>query len=244
MDCLHVLTAESGVRCPAIGLFRGDPKRFDPEEELIGESPSPPPARRSLGQPLNCFRIGFLAGGSQPQQVLAGLPTRSIGSVPSGLMFPKRSHSHPVHSGEEPRLVNSLSGVILPPIAFGLPTTIMILVPFLQAIPREIEEAAVIDRCSRLGFFSRVLPLSVPGVISTGILAFIGSWNCYLLPLFILNSQGRVHSAPGDADFRVAVPGRHRKGARLHLVVNDPGVVVRHPDPTAHPRWATGAAKS
>jgi ABC-type glycerol-3-phosphate transport system permease component len=48
----------------------------------------------------------------------------------------------------------------------------------------------VIDRCGRLGFFWRmVLPLSVPGVITTGILAFIASWNSYLPPLFILNSQ-------------------------------------------------------
>jgi raffinose/stachyose/melibiose transport system permease protein len=60
----------------------------------------------------------------------------------------------------------------------------------LQAIPKELEEAASIDGCSRLGFFRRmVLPLSVPGLITTGILAFIASWNSYLLPLFILNNQ-------------------------------------------------------
>lgn len=81
-------------------------------------------------------------------------------------------------------------GVIIPSIAFALPTTIIILVPFLRAIPDEIQEAAFIDGCSRLGFFWRmVLPLSVPGVITVGILAFIGSWNSYLLPLFILNNE-------------------------------------------------------
>ena len=54
----------------------------------------------------------------------------------------------------------------------------------------EIQEAAFIDGCSRIGFFWRmVLPLSLPGVITTGILAFIGSWNGYLLPLFILNDD-------------------------------------------------------
>ncbi|HEY2556240.1 MAG TPA: ABC transporter permease subunit, partial [Diaminobutyricibacter sp.] len=52
------------------------------------------------------------------------------------------------------------------------------------------QEAAFIDGCSRLGFFWRmVLRLSLPGVITVGILAFIGSWNSYLLPLFILNDQ-------------------------------------------------------
>ena len=87
-------------------------------------------------------------------------------------------------------LMNSLGGVILPQIAFALPITIIILVPFLQAIPRELQEAAAIDGASRLGFFWRmVIPLSMPGVITVGILAFIASWNSYMLPLFILNNE-------------------------------------------------------
>ena len=85
-------------------------------------------------------------------------------------------------------LVNNLAGIILPQIAFALPTTIIILVPFLKAIPKELEEAASIDGASRLGFFWRmVIPLSLPGVVTVGILAFVGSWNGYMLPLFILN---------------------------------------------------------
>jgi raffinose/stachyose/melibiose transport system permease protein len=84
--------------------------------------------------------------------------------------------------------VNSLAGIIVPQIAFALPTTIIILVPFLKAIPKELEEAAAIDGASRLGFFWRmVIPLSLPGVVTVGILAFVGSWNGYMLPLFILN---------------------------------------------------------
>jgi raffinose/stachyose/melibiose transport system permease protein len=87
-------------------------------------------------------------------------------------------------------LTNSLAGVILPQIAFALPTTVIILVPFLRAIPAELQEAAEVDGCSRLGFFWRmVLPLSKAGVITVGILAFIASWNSYLLPLFILNND-------------------------------------------------------
>ena len=62
--------------------------------------------------------------------------------------------------------------------------------PFLRAIPDEIEEAASIDGCCRLGFFWRmVVPLAMPGVITVGILAFIASWNSYILPLFILNDE-------------------------------------------------------
>ena len=109
----------------------------------------------------------------------------------AGLMFPITVAITPLYIlVKNLGLVNTLPGIILPQIAFGLPTTIIILVPFLQAIPKEIEEAAAIDRCSRLGFFWRmVLPLSVPGLITAGILAFIASWNSYLLPLFILNGQ-------------------------------------------------------
>lgn len=80
-------------------------------------------------------------------------------------------------------------GVIIPSIAFALPTTIIILVPFLRAIPDELEEAAAIDGASRLGFFWRILlPLSMPGLVTVGVLAFIGSWNGYLLPLLVIST--------------------------------------------------------
>jgi raffinose/stachyose/melibiose transport system permease protein len=109
----------------------------------------------------------------------------------AGLMFPITVAITPLYIlVKNLGLVNTLPGIILPQIAFGLPTTIIILVPFLQAIPKDLEEAAGIDGASRLGFFWRmVLPLSVPGLITVGILAFIASWNSYLLPLFILNNQ-------------------------------------------------------
>jgi raffinose/stachyose/melibiose transport system permease protein len=109
----------------------------------------------------------------------------------AGLMFPMTVAITPLYLVvKNLGLMNSLGGVILPQIAFALPTTIIILVPFLRAIPDEIQEAAFIDGCSRLGFFWRmIVPLAMPGVITVGILAFIASWNSYLLPLFILNNE-------------------------------------------------------
>lgn len=109
----------------------------------------------------------------------------------AGLMFPLTVAITPLYLLiKNLGLTNSLIGIILPQIAFSLPTTVIILVPFLAAIPKEIEEAAFIDGASRLGFFFRmVLPLSLPGVITTAILAFIGAWNGYMLPLFILNDS-------------------------------------------------------
>ena len=110
----------------------------------------------------------------------------------AGLMFPMAVAITPLYIMIRGLgLMNSLAGIILPQIAFALPTTIIILVPFLRAIPKEIEEAASIDGASRLGFFFRmVVPLSIPGVVTTGILAFVASWNAYLLPLFILSDEG------------------------------------------------------
>ena len=138
---------------------------------------------------------GVVALGLMASYVIARYPFRGRGALyalfAAGLMFPITVAITPLYIViRDLGLMNSLAGIILPQIAFALPTTIIILVPFLRAIPDEIQEAAFIDGCSRLGFFWRmVLPLSVPGVITVGILAFIGSWNSYLLPLFILNNE-------------------------------------------------------
>ncbi|GIE29364.1 sugar ABC transporter permease [Actinoplanes italicus] len=138
---------------------------------------------------------GVVGMGVMASYVIARYRFRGRGAMyalfAAGLMFPPTVAITPLYVLiKNLGLVNTLPGIILPQIAFSLPTTIIILVPFLRAIPRELEEAAFIDRCSRLGFFWRmVLPLSVPGLITVGILAFVNSWNSYLLPLFILNDQ-------------------------------------------------------
>jgi raffinose/stachyose/melibiose transport system permease protein len=139
--------------------------------------------------------LGVVVLGLMASYVLARYTFRGRGVMyalfAAGLMFPMTVAITPLYIVvKNLGLMNSLAGVILPQIAFALPTTIIILVPFLRAIPREIEEAAFIDGCSRLGFFWRmVVRLAMPGVITVGILAFIASWNSYLLPLFILNNE-------------------------------------------------------
>lgn len=102
-------------------------------------------------------------------------------------------------------LLGSLIAVIAPQIAFALPTTIIILVPFLRAIPAELEDAASIDGASRLGFFWRVLlPLSWPGLITVGVLAFVASWNAYLLPLLLLGNPATATLPVGVQYFSTA----------------------------------------
>lgn len=110
----------------------------------------------------------------------------------AGLMFPVTVAALPLSILlRDIGLNGTFLGLIIPQVAFALPVTIIILVPFLRAIPRELEEAASIDGTSRIGFFWRiVLPLSGPGLITVGVLAFLGSWNGYLLPLLVMAAGG------------------------------------------------------
>jgi raffinose/stachyose/melibiose transport system permease protein len=138
---------------------------------------------------------GVVTLGLMTSFILARYRFRGRGAMYSlfaaGLMFPLTVAVTPLYILVKTiGLMNTLPGVILPQIGFAIPTTIIVLVPFVRAIPDEIQEASSIDGCSRLGFFWRmVLPLSMPGVITVGILTFIASWNSYLLPLFILNRE-------------------------------------------------------
>lgn len=110
----------------------------------------------------------------------------------AGLMFPVTVAALPLSVLlRDMGLHGTFIGLIIPQVAFALPVTIVILVPFLRAIPAELEEAAAIDGTSRIGFFWRImLPLSSPGLITVGVLAFIGSWNAYLLPLLVIAAGG------------------------------------------------------
>ena len=99
-------------------------------------------------------------------------------------------------------LNNTFWGVALPQAAFALPLTIVILRPFLMALPQELEEAAMLDGTSRIGFFWRILlPLSGPGLVTVGVLAFVASWNSYLLPLLILSDPATQTLPLGVATF-------------------------------------------
>jgi multiple sugar transport system permease protein len=93
-------------------------------------------------------------------------------------------------------LINSLSGVIIVETGFLLPYAILILAPYFDTFPRELEDAARIDGCSRFGAFLRViLPLSTPGLAACGVIMFIISWHELLIPL-ILNSKPQFMTLP------------------------------------------------
>jgi raffinose/stachyose/melibiose transport system permease protein len=80
-------------------------------------------------------------------------------------------------------------GVVLPQAAFSMPMTIIILRPFFQSIPPELEDAAKIDGCNTFGFFWRILlPLSRPALATVSVLAIVGSWNAFFIPLLVFGS--------------------------------------------------------
>ena len=110
-----------------------------------------------------------------------------------GLLFPLTVAALPLYiTIRQLQLLDTLWGVILPQAAFALPTTILILRNFFRAIPQELEDAAIIDGASRLGFFLRVLlPLSRPAIAVVSVLAAVGSWNNFLLPLLVLTDQSQ-----------------------------------------------------
>ena len=112
-----------------------------------------------------------------------------------GLLFPLATAIIPlsIFISRDLQMSNSWWGVALPQAAFALPVTVVILRPFLMALPQEIEDAALIDGASRIGVFWRIaLPLCAPALVTVGVLAFVTSWNSYLLPLLLLQDEMRT----------------------------------------------------
>ncbi len=88
--------------------------------------------------------------------------------------------------------VNALSGVIITYLTFVLPFAVWTLRGFILSIPKELEEAALVDGNSRVGAFTRILlPLIAPGLVATSIFAFITCWNEYIFARVLLNDQSK-----------------------------------------------------
>lgn len=86
--------------------------------------------------------------------------------------------------------LDSYWAVIVPQIAFGLSSNILILRGFFRSIPGELQDAAYIDGCTTFDFFWRILlPLARPAIAAVSVLAMITSWNELFLPLLVLNSE-------------------------------------------------------
>lgn len=87
-------------------------------------------------------------------------------------------------------LVDSIWGIILPQVAFGLPWNVLLLRSFFLAVPRDLEDAAYVDGAGPFEFLLRVLlPLVRPALAAVAVLTMVTSWNNFFLPLVVLNRE-------------------------------------------------------
>jgi len=98
-------------------------------------------------------------------------------------------------------IFNTYIGLIIPYLTFALPLSIYIMVSFFKEIPKDLEEAALVDGATRFQAFRKVvIPLAAPGLATAGILAFIGSWNEFLLAV-TLTSSPAARTVPAEISF-------------------------------------------
>ncbi len=101
--------------------------------------------------------------------------------------------------------VDKLSGVIVTYMTFVLPFTIWTLRGFMLGVPRELEEAAMVDGSTRFGAFVRILlPLVGPGLVATSIFAFIQAWNEFIMAYVLLRSPEKQTLTVWLASFTTA----------------------------------------
>ncbi len=110
-----------------------------------------------------------------------------------GLLFPSATAILPLFiKVRDLGLLDSYMGVVLPQVAFSLAMSVLLLRRFFKDLPDELLEAALVDGCSYPKFFRYVtLPLSRPILATVGTIAFVHSWNAYLVPLVMLNTDAR-----------------------------------------------------
>jgi len=107
-----------------------------------------------------------------------------------GLMFPAATAVLPLFiKVRDLGLLDTYWAVILPQTAFGLAMSILLCRNFFRGLPEDLRDASFIDGTGYFGFFWHiVLPLCRPILATTGIIAFVHSWNAFLIPLVVLNS--------------------------------------------------------
>ncbi len=139
---------------------------------------------------------------------LARLPGRLARPVLMGIlacaMFPQIAIAGPVWRFLRfMGWLNTYQGLVLPYVALTLPLAVWILTLFFREMPEELEWAALVDGCGRLGALVRVvLPLSAPGLFTAAILCFIYAWNEFFLALLIMTDPFKQTMPVGIALFQ------------------------------------------
>jgi raffinose/stachyose/melibiose transport system permease protein len=116
-----------------------------------------------------------------------------FGYLQLGLLFPAATAVLPLFIKiRDLGLLDSYWGVVLPQVAFSLAMAVLLLRNAFRQLPSELLDAAMIDGCGYFRYFFHItLPLSGPILSTVAVISFVGSWNNYLLPLVVLNSESR-----------------------------------------------------
>lgn len=122
----------------------------------------------------------------------------------SGIMVPIQIILIPLFINfKKLNLLDSRIGLLIPTVAFALPTSIFILTGFYKTIPRELEEAALIDGCSVYKIFYKIiLPLTMPAFVTIAVFNFLGAWNDLLIPLVLIQTPELMTLPVGLLNFR------------------------------------------
>lgn len=117
--------------------------------------------------------------------------TMLLNYLTMGLLFPAATAILPLFiKVRDLGLLDTYFGVILPQVAFSLAMSVLLLRRFFKDLPDELLEAALVDGCTYANFFRYVtIPLSRPILATVGTITFVHSWNAYLIPLVMLNSD-------------------------------------------------------
>jgi ABC-type glycerol-3-phosphate transport system permease component len=146
------------------------------------------PIRNSLvvagATTLLCTTVGAFAAYALARLEFAG-KRAILAFILAVTMFPQISIVSPLYMLlRSLRLINTYPGLVLPYVTFAMPLAVWLLVGFFRQLPPDLEEAAMVDGASRWQSFTRViLPLTGPGLATTGILTFIYCWNEFLFAL-------------------------------------------------------------
>ena len=90
-------------------------------------------------------------------------------------------------------IVNTYTSLILSHLLVGLPFIVWVMVPFFESIPKDLVDAARVDGCSIFSTFLRIiLPVSLPGVVTAGILSFIFSWNNFMFSVVLSSNKTKT----------------------------------------------------
>ena len=121
-----------------------------------------------------------------------------------GMMIPAYGSVIPLYSMfNKLGLLNHYIAVIIPHVTFALPTAIFIMTGFFVSLPNELEEAAIIDGCSLLQAFRKVIvPVVVPGVVTVAVISFIGIWNDLLFSQIFLTDRDKMPLPIGLTEFQ------------------------------------------